>query len=246
MPDAACTGVPAGVTLHSCSGNLTASGTYDSCLFSGTVTVSANNVTITRSKVSGGRVNAGYGNQTGLVLIDVEIDGGNRDSTAGIGEDNYTCIRCNVWRTGRGANAGTNVVIRDSWFHDFYKTPDAHMSGIGSNGGNNNQIIHNNIDCQETACSGALVMYGDFEPIANVLIQQNLFASPGSYCTYAGSVSGKPYPNATNVRYLDNLWSKKYTPVCGMYGPVTSWAWNAGNVWNSGNRWQDGSGPVNP
>ena len=193
----------------------------------------------------GGQVDAGYGGQSGLRLIDVEIDGGNRDNTAGIGEDNYTCIRCNVWRTGRGANAGTNVVIRDSWFHDFYKTPDAHMSGIGTNGGNNNQIVHNNIDCQETACSGAFVMYGDFERIDNILVQNNLFNSPGSYCTYAGSISGKPYPHGTNIRYLDNLFGKKYTSVCGMYGPVTGWENNTGNIW-TGNRWQDGSGLVTP
>jgi hypothetical protein len=178
--------------------------------------------------------------------MDVEIDGENSDPThqSAIGNDNYTCIRCNVWRTGRGANLGHNVVIRDSWFHNFYKGPDApHMSAIGSNGGTNYQIIHNNLDCQETACSGALVMYGDFSAVSNVLVQNNLFNTPGSYCTYGGSVGGKAYPHATNVRYIDNLFGKKYTSVCGMYGPFTSWENNAGNAW-SGNRWQDGSGSV--
>ena len=240
MPDAACTGVPAGVTLHSCSGNLT-SGVYDSCLFSGDAYVTGNNVTIIRSRVLG-KVSGSnqYSSSRNLQLIDVEIDGGsNPTSEAAIGEDGWSCLRCNIHNTGRGANFGTNVTIRDSYFHDFTKVGDSHMSAAGSNGGNANTIVHNVFDCPVPQCSGAFVMYGDWEQISNVLVQNNLLASPGSYCTYAGSVGGKPYPHATSVRYVDNRFSYKYTPVCGLYGPVTSWEWNAGNVW-SGNAFTDG------
>ncbi len=194
MPDASCTGVPVGIVLRSCSNTLNVAGaTYDGCLFRGSISVQANNITIKNSKIAGGRVDTGYGKQSGLVLMDVEIDGENNDPNgqSAIGNDNYTCIRCNVWRTGRGAAIGSNVVLRDSWFHDFFKTPGAHQSAIGSNGGQNNQIIHNNLDCQDTSCSGALVMYGDFDPVNNVLVQNNLFNSPGSYCTYAGSRYGQ-------------------------------------------------------
>jgi hypothetical protein len=253
MPNAACTGPNPAVTLRACSipfNTIATNGqVVDGCIIQGELDVRANNVVI-RNSIIRGRVDTGYGEQSGLVLTDVEIDGQNSDPNgqSGIGDDNYTCIRCNVHNTGRGAAFGDNVTIRDSWFHDFFKTPGAHQSAAGSNGGGNNQIIHNNLDCQETSCSGALVMYGDFAPVNNVLVQNNLFNSPGSYCTYAGSTgtaSGKPYPHGTNIRYLDNLWGKKYTPICGMYGPVTSWEYNTGNVW-SGNRWQDGSGPVTP
>lgn len=217
---------------------------YDGCIIQGTLTVQANNVIIRNSVIRGGIVSFGYGAYSNLLLQDAEIDGQNSDpyGQAAIGQDNYTCVRCNIHNTGRGASVGNNVVIRDSWFHDFFKVEGAHQSGIGSNGGQHNQIIHNNIDCQNTSCSGAFVMYGDFDPVNDVLVQNNLFASPGSYCTYAGSTgvaSGKPYPHGTNIRYFDNRWSTKYSSVCGMYGPVAAWEWNTGNQW-SGNTYVDG------
>lgn len=248
VPDASCTGVPPGITLRSCSNYLsTAGATYDGCLFSGQVTVAASNITIKNSKVVAGRINAGYGSQTGLMIMDVEIDGQNKDQTnqSAIGDSNYTCIRCNVHNTGRGVAVGSNVTIRDSWFHDFYYTNGAHQSAIGSNGGSNNSVIHNNINCNSDGCSGALVFYGDFAPIQNVLVQNNLMNTTGSYCTYGGSVSGKPYPVASNIRYIDNRFGKVYHPSCGIYGPVATWSYANGNVW-SGNTWADGSGTVSP
>ena len=275
MPDASCTGVPAGVVLHSCALEIHAAGTYDSCLFNGSVQVMAKNVTITRSKVLGrvgdGGLNWSPGGQfdetRNFKLVDVEVDGSSLtdpvDKTAAaIGQDGWSCLRCNIHHTLRGANFGTGVTITDSFFHDFVQVDDAHMSAAGNNGGQHSKIVHNTLDCQVQACSGALVMYGDFDPISDILITQNLFNSPGSYCLYAGSTpgSGKPYPVATNVRVIDNLWGRKYVPVypngqsgppfgprCGLYGPVSPGTWPsaAPSIW-SGNKWQDGSGTVNP
>jgi Beta-mannanase len=254
MPDTACTGVPPNTPLHSCALELRAAGSYDSCLFSGSVQVMAKGVTITRSRV-GGRVGDGgtgllYDSTWALRLVDVEIDGGTTIDPYGqaaIGQDGWSCLRCNVHHTGRGANFGTNVTIEDSYFHDFKGVSGAHMSAAGNNGGQHSRVIHNTLDCVSVtgqgACSGALVMYGDFAPIDDIILQNNLFASPGSYCLYAGSTgtaSGKPYPHGTNIRVVDNLWSKKYSPVCGQYGPVTAWEWNAGNAW-SNNAYQDGT-----
>jgi hypothetical protein len=247
MPDASCTGVPPGTTLRACSTELTTPGaTYSGCLFSGTVNVKANNITIKNSKVLG-TVSAGYGSQqSGLVLMDVEIDGQRRNPFySAIGDHNYTCIRCNVHDSGRGAAVGDNVVVRDSWFHDFYYADGAHQSAIGSNGGSNNRIEHNTLSCNSGGCSGALVFYGDFAPVKNVVVKNNLLNTTGSYCTYAGSVSGKAYPSASNIQYLDNRFGKTYNSRCGIYGPVTAWSGGSGNLW-SGNAWSDGSGPVNP
>jgi len=256
MPDASCTGVPAGVVLQACNSEITQPGTYDSCLWTDSVQVMACNVTITRSKVLG-RVGDGgmtfqtcgrHDRQRALSLTDVEIDGSSlTDPTdiqeAAIGKDGYTCLRCNVHHTLRGADMGESVTLRDSYFHDFKGVDEAHMSAAGSNGGGDNVIVHNTFDCNSVtgqgACSGAFVMYGDFAPIDNWLIQNNWFASPGSYCVYAGSLDLKPFPNATNVVFLANLWSKKYTPQCGEFGPVTGWEPNSGNSWNE-NRYTTG------
>jgi hypothetical protein len=256
FPDANCTGWRhTGVTLHPCDNVIVQSSvTLDSCLFDETLSIQGANITITRSRIEG-RVAGIY--QYGfslrhLVLRDVEIDGSPHGvdpaGQAAIGSDEYTCIRCDIHHTGRGANLGESVRIEDSYLHDWTYVDGAHQTAIGSNGGNGFTIVHNNLECRSDGCSAALSLYGDFGPIDNVTIERNLFNTSGSYCTYAGSTgleSGKPYPHGTNIRYRDNMFGKKFMPQCGIYGPVTSWENNAGNVW-TGNAWQDGSGSVNP
>lgn len=258
FPSASCTGWQhTGATLQACDTTLNDNnGVYENCLFDGGVVVVGTNITIKRSKITG-LVSANWdanGSLRGLTLIDVEIDGSvyaDPFGQAAIGLDNYTCIRCNVHHTGRGANFRNNVRIEDSYFHDFTYVDGAHQSGVGSNGGSNNTILHNNIECNGvggSGCSGAFVMYGDFDPVDNILVQNNLFNTDGSFCTYAGSAgvaSGKAYPSGTNIRYIDNRFGKKYYNTCGDLGPVTAWEYNSGNVW-TGNAWQDGSGAIVP
>jgi len=257
FPDAACTGVPAGVVLKTCSTTVsTDNAKLDSCLFEGGLLIRGKNVTVTRSKING-LVAADYvlnWNLSGLTLKDVEIDGTGAvtaNGEAAIGYDNYTCIRCNIHHSGRGFNFQNNVTIQDSWAHDFFYVSGAHQSAAGSNGGSNNRIIHNRLDCGAQGCSGALVMYGDFHPVDKVEIRENLFDG-GSYCLYAGSTgttSGKPYPHGTNITIENNSFGKKYASqngrTCGWYGPVAAWETDPTNVWRN-NVWADGSGQVNP
>jgi hypothetical protein len=254
MPDANCTGWQhTGVQLRSCPNTITtANTTLDGCRFSGGLTIQASNVTITRSRVEG-RVMATYLTNyslRGLRLVDVEIDGGGRlDPTnqAAIGNDDYTCLRCHVHGTGRGANLGNNVTIQDSYLHDWVYSNGAHQTAIQTNGGSGFRIIHNNLVCNSggPGCSSALSFYGDFAPVKDALVQNNLFNTNGAYCTYGGSVSGKPYPRGTYIRYIDNLFGKQFYKGCGTYGPVATFEYYEGNVW-TGNRWQDGSGLVQP
>ena len=251
MPDASCTGVPPGVSLHACDTTIVLPGIYDSCLFAGGVYIQAANVTITRSRMTGiVRGSNYYDSGRNLRLVDVEIDGGTAidpNGQAAIGQDGWSCLRCHVHHTGRGASIGSNVEIRDSYFHDFGSVAGAHVSAAGSNGGAHNRIIHNNLDCaiapgRGGGCSGALVIYGDFAPVDDWIVSNNLFNAISAYCTYAGSTgvaSGKPYPHGTNIRYTDNLFGMKYWTNCSQYGPVAAWEWNAGDAW-SNNRYTDG------
>lgn len=241
FPDQTCTGYRhTGVTLRPCPNVITQDGaTFDGCRFGPDLEVQASDVTITRSLVEG-TVYATYltdwslGN---LRLVDVEIDGGQRvveGRSAAIGNDDYTCIRCHVHGSERGANLGRNVHIEDSYLHGWFENPGAHQTAIGSNGGGGYTILHNQLECHTTdGCSAALSLYEDFEPIEDVLIQHNLFNTSGGYCTYAGQ-------DGTNIRYLDNIFGTKYHPRCGEYGPVTDYRPNQGNVWR-GNQYPDGS-----
>lgn len=248
FPDASCTGWEhTGVTLRDCPSAVVEPGAeLDGCRFADGLYIQAPNVTITRSLIEG--IVEPHDDLQNLMLIDVEIDGsGYQDpnSAAAIGNINYTCIRCDIHDTGRGANLDDNVHIEASYLHDFPNMGENHLTAIGSNGGSNFTIVHNNLECAVYGCSAALSLYGDFAPIDDVLIQHNLLNTYGSYCTYAGSVEGKAYPVGTNIRYLDNRFGKKFRPDCGAYGPVASWLDGDGNVWR-GNEWADGSGPVKP
>jgi hypothetical protein len=252
FPNAGCTGWEhTGVKLRTCSGTITKANTrLVGCRFPNGLTIQAKNVSISRSLVQG-LVGATYltdWSLGGLKLVDVEIDGGGKvdpNGQAAIGSDDYSCIRCHIHGTGRGANMANNVHIEDSYLHGWVYVDGAHQTAIGSNGGKNFTVIHNNLDCQSEGCSSALSLYGDFEPIKGALIEKNLFNTDGGYCTYGGSTSAKPYPIGTDIRYVDNVFGKKYGPKCGYYGPVATFEMHAGNEWR-GNVWQDGSGEVKP
>lgn len=248
FPDASCTGWRhTGVSLRDCPTTITEDGaTVDGCRFPGGVTILARDVTITRSLIHG--LVQPNGSMQNLTLIDVEIDGSGQPDPHGeaaIGSGDYTCLRCHIHSSGRGANLDSNVRIEDSYLHGFVYTDGVHQTAIGSNGGSGFTIVGNNLECSTDGCSAALALYGDFFPIEDVLVQDNLFNTTGSYCTYAGSVEGKPFPVGTGIRYLDNRFGRKYHPQCGIYGTVISWGEHEGNVWQ-GNQWQDGSGAVTP
>ena len=248
FPDQSCTGWRhTGVSLRDCPTTITEAGAdLDGCRFPGGVTILASNVTITRSLIHG--LVEPHDSLQGLTLVDVEIDGSGQpdpNGEAAIGNGDYTCLRCHIHSSGRGANLDGNVRIEDSYLHGFVYTNGVHQTAIGSNGGSGFTIVHNNLECSTDGCSAALAMYGDFFAIEDVLVERNLFNTTGSFCTYAGSVEGKPFPVGTGIRYLDNRFGKKFHPDCGIYGTVTSWGDRQGNVWQ-GNQWLDGSGPVNP
>lgn len=247
-----------GVTLQPCSLPLVDS-TYDSCLFTGEVNVSDANITITRSKIVG-TVNYRFsdgGSLRNLTLIDVEIDSSTSLGGATIGNNDYTCIRCHIHGGTRGANVGFNVTIKDSYLHGWYASPGDHITGIGSNGGANNVIDHNNISCDITndpsgyACSSALSVYGDDPPgNDNWTITNNLLNSGSSYCMIIAGPPSKPYPY-TNVTVTGNTfgnvgaqyWNKP-DAQCTEFGAISGWTGGATNTW-SNNKDINGS-PINP
>ncbi|WP_138180414.1 fascin domain-containing protein [Nakamurella multipartita] len=143
----------------------------------------------------------------------------------------------NVGRTSRLVN---DTTISNSYvFSNRTGSSGAHRGAVGTNGGNNNQIINNVLMCEGVGCSAAIPMYGDFMPVTGLLVQHNLLATTGSYCAYGGSVDSKPYPNGSNIRFIDNHFSTRYFPTCGRYGPITGFDNGVrGNVW-TGNVWHE-------
>jgi len=254
FPDASCTGVPAGTSLHSCPTTITTSGTYDACIFSGDVVVKASNVKITRSQING-LVNAGSGRageQTGLTISDSTINCGcladETHTPAAISESNYTLLRVNIYNSGHGAAVKSNVTIQDSYIHGLGANTEAHKDGIYSGDGDHVIIRHNNIECNDgskAGCTSAIGLLTDFSPISYYTIDNNLLNTNGSYCFYGSGGPQKAY-TSHHITVTNNHFGRKVYAKCGYYGPVTYFDTNAsGNSW-SGNVWDDTGALVQP
>lgn len=253
FPGASNTGVPAGTVLHTCSGAITAAGTYDACSFASGVSIRAAGVVITRSLIHG-QVTAPNDDLRGAVLRDTEIDCGCLSASAtstptAIMYDNFTLTRVNLHGSGHGVAMGSNVTIEDSWIHGLGGNTDAHKDGIYVGDGHDSVIRHNTITCNDGAkagCTAAIGLLTDFGPISRFTITGNLLNTIGSYCFYAAGGPGKRF-GSDHITFTGNTFGRELYPRCGFYGPVTYWnAAAAGMVW-SGNAFDDGTlvQPVN-
>src|SRR6266545_3627010 len=191
---------------------------------------------------------------TAPVLIeDTEIDDGPRLHDA-VGADNFTVLRSEIVGGNRGIYCRRSCTVQDSWVHGTYVQDAWHASGMRASQGST--FVHNRIACdwltptaQDGGCSADVTMYGDFEPVANVLVQGNLFvANPtgAAFCSYGGSSAGKPYSGAAHdIRFVGNVFQRGSNGKCAAYGPIDSFdPTRPGNLWSQ-NVWDSGE-PVSP
>jgi Right handed beta helix region len=241
--------VPPGVRLRR-SGSLTitkAGAVVDRMDVHGCITVLASDVTIRRTRVRGGPCGAdhgidiGYGKDTyhGILIEDVEVDGQDLQARgAGIGNSGFTCRRCDIHGHARGIQTGSDVVVEDSYVHDLYGTQNSETAPFQTNGGSHLVLRHNTLEQNDLpTASTALALMGEFAPVADVLVEDNLF-NGGGYCVYGGSTSTStaPYPHASRVRFLHNAFGHKLYRKCGSFGPVAFYESGRGNRW-AGNYW---------
>lgn len=260
FPDAACTGVPAGVTLTPYTGpcTITVANTWiDRKVINCALRPMASGIRITNSRINGSVNGAAGANAPSFTITDSEIVAPQATAVEsnGLGQANFVATRVEVTGGNRGVYCRFNCVLRDSWIHgtNIAQTPEIHASAVRQSQGA--QILHNRLHCsaQDTpsqgGCSADLTGYGDFEPVANNLIQNNLFvATPGGACAYGGS-SGeggvKPFGSqAHDIRFIDNVFERGPGRKCGFYFPITDFLHDdgslpPGNQW-SGNRWDSG------
>jgi hypothetical protein len=142
---------------------------------------------------------------------------------------------------GTGIRITSGATIEGNYVVASHAVPGSgsHRSGLGLNGGSGNVVTGNTIECAGEGCSGALVMYGDFEQVRDVLVERNLLNTTGSYCAYAGSSESKEFPLSQDVRFIDNSFGRAHHETCGRFGPVAGrHPDSAGFVWE-GNVWAD-------
>jgi hypothetical protein len=257
FPDASNTGVPDGTPLSPYSGPCTISSSVTltavdatSC---GGLLIRAANVTISKSLLP--RIDATSGSSASVTITDSTVRGGNWSDGAVWGS-NFTLVRSEVTGGQHNVHCNDNCTVIDSWLHDQYN-PDGqgyHNNAFITNGGSHMVLRHNTLHCtailnsSDGGCTADVSLFGDFDPVSDVLVENNFLRandSSISYCAYGGYQPSKPYPIATQVRYVNNVFERGTNNKCGVFGPVTSFqSGAAGNVW-SGNVWDKG-GTVNP
>jgi len=229
FPDAANTGVPAGVSLKSMTGELTinkAGTIVDGINLVGKIVVNADNVTIKRSRITAPKNLPNEGRDTftviqqstsasNLKLQNCEMYGSGIVYRALTAFNSVTMTRCETRNTGHGAEVGSNYTIEDNWMHASTDGPDHnwHVDGVISAGGTNGLIAHNNIELTGGSMTGTIDLGSSIEQIHNVIIRDNLL-SGGSYCVYienkGNAISG--------IQALNNRFSTRDYPKVGLYG----------------------------
>ena len=157
----------------------------------------------------------------------------------------WTLDHAYVHNVGRAIKVVNDNVVTNSYIVSS-KTGDSgsHRGAVGNNGGRNNKLVNNVLMCEGTGCSAAIPMYGDFAPVDGMLVQHNLLATTGSYCAYGGSLSGKRYPDGSDIKFIDNHFSTRYFSTCGRYGYLSGFEGGVRGNEFRGNVWHESGAPI--
>ncbi|MBX9244513.1 carbohydrate-binding protein, partial [Actinotalea ferrariae] len=100
----------------------------------GCVVVAADDVTIRASRIRctdtpDNRAVVRDGDHSGLLIEDVEIDGG---GTTDIGVDVSRVVlrRLDIHHVNDGVRMGSDIVLEDSWIHDLSRIDDLHPDAV--------------------------------------------------------------------------------------------------------------------
>lgn len=234
-PDETNTGYQGVLTTYTGPTTITTAGTVISNKnITDTITIAANNVTISNCKVNGFwyavQVNSGS-----LLIQDSEIVGSNGGTASLVVSGGSVSIqRCNIYGSEDGVRMGDNCTIQDSYVHGLVGDSSSHYDAVTFGpGAVDGHCIHNRIENthDQTSC----LEIGDPRYEASQVEVRNNFFAGGGYTMYAGPSRGASEGSVV----ADNVWSTKYFPDGGNFGPVTSWVNGNGNVWTN-NTWYDG------
>ena len=228
-PDATNTGVPAGTALKPSNGTLTLStaGQVVSGLdISGNVLITASNVTLQRSRITGGSWNIIQisGSATNVTIQDVEINGtGSLEGANGI-HGTATVLRTNIYGVENGIVPGSNSVIRDNYIHGLKAPGSSHYDGIQIDGGQNNvRITHNYIDLHEWTQTSTVMIDNYFGAISNIAVDDNLLIGAG-YTVYSDGRFNSS--TISGVSFTNNRLGKGYWGFASINGPRPVWTGN--------------------
>lgn len=229
------TGVPNQVSLRrSDSLTIKEPGTIiDGLDIRGCVDVKADDVVIRRSRITCDRPTTAirqWGDHTGLVVEDVEIDGTGVVSAA-VGFSSYTLRRVNIHNVIDGPRMSNDTLIEQSWIHGLSRKKGSHNDAIQTTGGRDLVIRGNTLEVYD-ARSGdffnAAIMVGSTTApeVRNLLVEGNYFDG-GNY-----TVNFRKDLVATDIVLRGNRFGRnaRYGPVAG--GSNTGVSIDSTNVWD--------------
>jgi hypothetical protein len=200
---------------------------------SGTITVTAGNVTIRNFRAQ----SILQSSASGMLLEDGEIYGGPSFTGDGLEWNAYTMRRVNVHNTFDGLKGHGNVLIENSWIHDMNEFRGAqygaggysHNDGLQVSAGSN--ITVRNSRFERTGLNSAIFIDADQGPIDNVLIE-NDYLSGGGFTFYSiQSRSAPQFGVPTNVTVRNNTFGSDHLFDYATVGGNVVWS---GNVNESG------------
>jgi len=157
----------------------------------------------------------------------------------------FVLDRAYIHNVGRSSRLTNNTTVQNSYvFSNRTGDSGAHRGAVGTNGGSNNVIRNNVLRCQGKGCSAAIPMYGDFAPVDGLLVEHNLLATTGSYCMYGGTLASKTYPEGSNIKIINNRFSREFGPNCGQFGTLSGWEGGVRGNESSGNVWYETGEPI--
>ena len=218
-PNAATTGVQAGVNLTTHSGQLTLSTpgqVVSGLIITGGVQITASNVTLQNCIIeipSSGNWNVGIaGGLTGVVLQNCEIVGAGTSGPLGSygiyveGNSQVTINAVNIHDVGQGLvlNDG-QVTLENSYIHDLNAGSGTHYEDIGYFGAAKSSTfslnIQNNTLINQNIQTASVFLQNYFGGLNNITVNNNILVG-GDYTIYVdGSASSAP---VTNVSITNN------------------------------------------
>ena len=206
-PDETNTGVPGGTVLTD-SGSLVIStngAVVENLRILGSVSVTADNVTIRNCHI----IHDGFypleNSGTNLLVEDCEIEGTNEFVTTSIGFTSYTIRRSNLHGAADGTKSDSDVLIEDCFIHDLAIGVDTHNDGTQSTGGSNVTLRHNTYRLGNQPSVSACIQLGnEGGPNSNWLVEDNLLDGGG------WTINASEDPDANeNMRFLRNRFTRR-------------------------------------
>ncbi len=230
FPSSANTGVPAGTVLKA-SGSLTVTtpGTViDGLDITGTVTITASNVTVKRSRITGSAFALVYVKDgvTGVRVEDSELNGSGSSGTSnsmGV-YGPATVLRSNIYGVENGVAPFSNTVVQDNYIHDLLAPGSPHYDGIQIDGGISNVVIqHNTINLAGHDQTSAVMIDNYFGPTSNVSVTGNRLLGGGFTLYSDGQFSGG---TIAGVSFTNNRLGKGYWGYASIVNNVPVWSGN--------------------